>query len=783
MKKQNRKSLSILTFLIMSFVFMFAAFTGVSLTHGKVFATGEHELMPLNVKFISSHDGLYSGTDLYSSEIYFDLTDEKLVNESGDDLTGALQVKTDLGLAFDSWSIYNYKDKSFDVLGGLVPAEFDLDGLVGFFMSLDDEEQEAYYQNDTIVLHALAISKTTLVFDDQAMSNAKVLVGGVDIGSQITLNQASTYSIQAIANKYYHFNYVHMATSAQYSAESFDNKPVNQAFDYEFASGISDSYHISVNTALTSYAVSFEAVDEDLQAQDTLVSADYLGVLATTVKLDEQIANQPSLINEDSTDWKFVGYKVENQNSEEVDAFDTTTILTSALLDNYIKDGALKIYAVFTKLYKVQVSADDFGTFIVEKLDGTYQNITIDNINEGVFTYYVTGYDTLKITAMPDENCKFVGFNGVTTADVEYNVCTLTDFDKNYNVTIDFMAHAYKIVVAAVDSLNANYSSAGEIIEGYDAYISVYVNNILADSVVLGDKITMISTNFEQTSASHRFIKYQIYSYVNGWEELIILKDAGKEITANFISNYVNKDQVIYIRACFVKTFMVNIDIEEACAGRGYFNIKVYDKDAGQYVFNAIRLTKFHDFVDVNSRISIEAKPYTGYKFTQFTIPNTGAVTKNIITKDVNFEDLNFGIVFDKTDVELAISAKSENASVNAISSDKVQVGDKITFTYELNVGTKIKNVTINDVNIKKMNNVTVTDNAVIIDVTSEFLDSLGTKKTLNLNLETGMDGEFISMAIIIPITLAAMLVGAIYTLVIYLKARKKYQEIERREI
>lgn len=783
MKKLNKKSLSIITFLVMSFVFMFAAFAGLSISVDKAFATGD--LMPLNVKFISSHDALFEDSDVYTEEIYFDTENEKLVDEAGEDLTGLLQVKTDLNLAFYRWSIYNYADKEFDILPSAIPAEFGLDNLVAFFITLSDEEQEAYYQNNSIVLHALATSAstTTLVFDDQATTNARVFVGGVDIGSQITLNQATTYSIQAVADDFYHLNSVHLSTPTQYASDEYDEEPVNQAFDYTFTSGISDNYYIAVSAELTAFEVIFETVDENLDVQDTLIASEYIDVLNTSVKLDEELADKPVIINTDSKEWIFVEYKIENQTTGDFDNFDIDSTFTTEFLNNYISDGIVKIYAIFTKLYKVEISTNDFGSFIVEILDGTYQNITNDNLTDDIFTYYVVSSDTLKITAMPNPGCKFVKFDGVNEENVTNNICILSDFDADYTIAIEFMAHAYKIEVAAVDSLNTTYSNDGEIIEGFEDFISIYVNNVLAESVVIGDRITMISTNLDETSKSHRFIKYQIYSFINGWEELVVLKDAGKDITENFINSYVNQDQTIYIRACFVKTYKVTIDVETACAGRGYFNIKFYDKNTEQYIYNAIRLTKFSDYVDVNTRVSVEAKPYSGYKFTQYTIPNAGTATKNIITKDVMFENLSFGIVFDKIEVELKINTSSNDAAIGAVSSDKVQVGEKITFTYELNVGRKVKNVTINNVNVNKMKNVTVTDTAVIVDVTSEFLDSLGNAKTVNLSLETGMDGEFISMAIIIPIALVGMLAGAICALCMYLNARKKLKEVERRDI
>ena len=776
---------------VISVAFVFGI--SLNLNYQTAFADS-NSIVGLNIDLLSLYDGIYVDDQIYEGEIYLNLDSEKIVNSDNEEID--VVVKSSFQ-AFNSWNIYNYNEKNFDVLN--YGKTLNLSDLINdYFFELSEQEQEGYYQNGIInlCLYSLSSNNAVLNLKNSETSHADYFVEGYEIDGQITLNTSVEYNIAIQAEKNYSLSGARIYNQNQYENDGTFEEIENNSINYTFLT-LSDPnlFYIEVEATKIEYLIELQLVDDEMNVSEELIVYEFFDIdyisNAPQVKVDEKIKEGSiSLGNIEEKDWKFVEYKLKNKTTNEYETITLDFVFSGDIIDNYLDDGKIILYAIFTPKYTVQVSSGDLalGNFMIEFYQtntSNYVDITDENIDDNTFFFKMTKFEKIKITALPRADKKFVGFVGANDLEIYDNICLVSNISEDYSIICNFANNSYIIVLSAVDSLSDDFRSMGESIEGYAQYTSVFVNDVKSLDICKNDVITGISTETDNTERQHRFVKFQIYSFKNsiGWSDFVVNANSGVRIDDSFISNYIDAQNNCYIRACYVKHYRVSVNIASICTDSGYFNLRIDDVEKNETIFNAIRLTEYEGYADIGQRVVVTALPYAGYEFSQFSMPNDNKVNPNIMSKIVRYQELDFDIIFDKIEVKVFIEIDSEDVTVSSVDKADVNVGDKLSFTYKADLGRKVRNIKINNVSVEKLKNVEVTDNTIIVEITSDFLASLNSDKKISLYIDANLDVGYASLVIIIPVIVFVLLIGNVVLLCYFLKEKKKYNKIKGRDI
>ena len=305
----------------------------------------------------------------------------------------------------------------------------------------------------------------------------------------------------------------------------------------------------------------------------------------------------------------------------------------------------------------------------------------------------------------------------------------------------------------------------------------IYVNGVKTNKIRIGDKITRIETIVGSLNADYKIQEYQIFNKI---ANRFVPYNEGLKFDETYVTE--GTENVLYVKAIYTRQYRASVYIDELSKGSGYFTVEILNS-AWVLQNRYDKKTEFNMTLSAGTKVRVTAYSYRGYAFNKFTLENENPADKEIITKSIENEDVSLGLVYEKSDVNVKIESTSEHAKTQNLSSNKVQIGDKITIAYKLDFSYELKNVYINKVRADKLDNVHNDGNSIVIDVTKEFLSSLDKNGNINVEIKTVRDGSYISFVIVIPIILVLIAGAAAVSVVYFIKAKKKRDEIDTTEI
>ena len=763
---KNKTKFSILLSLMFAFVLSFALAFSLPVASKNAIAEGESGAEKIEINFVNKADIVLNGEDEYLGDIYYNQTENQLEDDENQRID--LTVITNDAL-FSYWNVYNASaTNGFSQLGADYGASFNLLNLVSSIFAGTNKND--YLIDGKISLLSVRENNTKLIVDETVNEFGKLYVSGVLVSSEIILDYNTEYSFKIVPTNNYSLKNVKIYSGMD---KDLGNEPKNTFLtqSFNFTTSTISSYQAVAEYEKVNNTVNFIAVDRSLVAYSDMNVSSYLDIVSTTGKVSETLKDKVAISSDNS--FRFYKCRIKNNVTNEYDDFDLLSVqennevFGADFYDKYAKNGIVDVYVVFDRLYQVKVSLNGEGEFTAYV---NHSPVNAELIVNGVLTTYVSSFDTMEIYALPGEGSIIERIENVNNSELENGKVTLQELSENREIKIVFDKEFYLLKVYAFDNKD-------ERITQYDNNSIIYVNNVKTNKIRLGDKISRIETVEGALNSNYQISEYFIF---NKEANRFISFSEGLEFDASYISE--GTEKVLYVKAVYNRLYKVSVYIDSLSAGSGYFTVEV--KDRAFVLQKRYRnVTTFNLTLPAGYRIYVTAEAYRGYTFSKFTLENTNPSDHNIISKSVENEDVSLGLVYEKTNVSVKINSSSENAKTQTLSSNNVQIGDKITISYKLDFSYELKNVYINKVRADKLGNVKVDDNSIVIDVTKEFLNSLDKDFNVNVDVKTVRDGSYISFVVVIPIILVLIAGACAVSIVYFVKAKKKRDEIVKTEI
>ena len=765
--KNNKTKFSVLLSLVFAFALVFTLAFSFPFAKNGSFAEGETVLEKIEINFVNKSDLVFNGENEFSDEIYYNKTENRLEDKNGQEID--LNVKTNDAL-FTAWFVFNANvENDFEQLGSDYGASFKLLKLVQKIYA--SENNENYVVDGKISLLSVRENNTVLTIDQSVNDFGKLYVSGVLVENKITLDFGTEYSFEIVPTNNYALTIAKIYGGADFGNPGRDPKFTSTNKNFTFTTTTLSNYTLAAEYEKINYVVNFLAVDRSMVAYADMTVSSYLNIVATTGKVDETLKNKVTVSSDNN--FRFFACKIMNNQTNSYEEFDLLSVqendqvLGADFYDKYASNGKVDVYVVFDKLYQIKVSATGEGEF------AAYVNqtpVSSEKIIDGVLTTYVSAFEKVEIYALPGKGSIIESVENVLSSELENGKITLQDISKNREIKINFDEQFYVLKVYAFDNKDERLSQ-------YDMNSIIYVNGIKTNKIRVGDKITRIETIVGSFNADYKIQEYQIFK-----------KDANRFVPYNeglqFDETYVTEgtENVLYVKAIYTRQYRASVYIDELSKGSGYFTVEILNS-AWVLQNRYDKKTEFNMTLSAGTKVRVTAYGYRGYAFSKFTLENDNPADKEIITKSIENEDVSLGLVYEKTDVNVKIESTSEHAKTQNLSSNKVQIGDKITIAYKLDFSYELKNVYINKVRADKLDNVRVDGNSIVIDVTKAFLGSLDKNGNINVDVKAVRDGSYISFVIVIPIILVLITGAAAVSVVYFIKAKKKRDEIAKTEI
>lgn len=763
MKKFLRKNkISVLLCLAFAFVSMFC----FTFMFGSSVALAENAGAKIQINFVNVGDSLKNGETAYDGEIYYNQTDDKLENENGEELSLTVESSDSL---FESWKVYNASEiDGFETLDSEFASNFDLKLLVKkIYLSANKED---YISNGKIsLLSCRSANKTELKLHSSVAEFGNLYVSGVLVKNKIDLYQGMEYDIVVVPFDHYAVKSVKIFTGEDLALGNDPKIDLTQK-EFAFETSAVSSHTVTVEYEKVNYTINFLAVNRSMAEIENFNASAHLSTNSTSGKLDETFASKLTISSDN--EYRFFVCKLFNNLTEQYDEFDIVSLQEAEhtfgadFYSKYAKNGAVNVYVIFDKLYKVQVSTSENGEFVAYLNDVA---VAKDKIVNGKLTVYISNLEKLEIYALADDGYVVSNIENVSKEEVENNIVSLSNLTDSREIKINFEKDFYVIQVYAFDE-------KGQRLSHYDASSLVYVNGVKSNKIRLGDTITKIENVAGSLVADYKLEKYQIYKQTNYDFENYV---PGQTFTSDYVYG---TSKTVYVKAIYSRLYSISVYIDELSKGAGYFDVDVFGID-NRIVDSYYKVTSFLKTLASGYRVRITAYQYRGYEFSRFTLEQSNPADKNIISKTIQNENISLGLVYSKSDVEIKINSDSKNVTIDDLSLDNVRIGDKITISYKIDFSYKLKNVYINNVRADKLQNVKVDDNSIVIDVTKEFIASLNNRGEIDAKIQTVRDASFISFVVVIPLLLVLLAVGASLIAVYFVKTRKKLEEIKSNEI
>lgn len=749
MKKSRLIKFSVLFAFVFSLCFMFFAPSSVAV------AEQNRELVQINFvnKAIDKIVTSESQDEEYTGEIYYDVTENKIENENGQEID--LWIST-TDNSFDSWFIQNVEENDgFEELNGLTCKT-----------NLKPILQKAYANKEKYVVDGQIslLSKkdsavtTELRVDSSVNEHGKLYVSGVEVRGKIVLNRNQIYNMKVVPNQ--HFKVVNVEVFKQNENESFSRSETGE-FDEITLSPV--GYHVvKAEFAKVDYEVNFVFSNREHEAISDVQISDFINKTSTTGQVDETLNEVPSFQSNNS--YRYFRCEVYDLVNDRYDVVNLDVSFSGTFFNNCEVDQTVTIFVIYDQLFEVNVSFDEDLGDVVAYVDNV---AVLENCyGEDVLTIYVSALEEVDLFVVPKNGFVVSSVENVDENEINNEKITLKNLSQKREISVLFEEEHYVISVYS-------YLDNGKTLNGFENYSEVEVEGEKTNKIKAGQRITKIETTLPSDS-DYKFEKYQIYRRNgNAWEDCVF----GMEITPDYVTAGENK---VYVKVVYSRFYRVSVYIDDLSAGAGYFDVKIFDKDNEVIPSQTQRnVTEYSKALEAGMYVYVEAKSFAGYEFNSFTFHSND----NVLIKKIENENLSIGLVFKKVNVDIEIVSKSKNVSIHSLTKDSVSVGEKITIAYDVDFSYKLKNVYINKVRADKLDNVTVHDNAIVIDVTKTFLASLDDEGTILVNVKTTRDAGFVSFVIIIPILITLLGAGAVVSVVFYVKTKKKHSKIEDQEI
>lgn len=752
-------------FAVFGFIFVVFAFICGSFSPFQNVVYAENVGEKIQVNFINKSDKILQNSEEFLGDIYYNQTQNRLETESGEALN--LKVSTATSTEYH-WYVYNSQETNgFEVLSDFSEKEFDLLQLVQKVYSASNKSN--YIINGKISVLSVKENDLSLQFnvDGSVYANGKIYVSGVEIKNQITLNKNTNYNFEIITNNHYSFKSAKIFNGEESipAVEKTEN-----SFAFTTGSGAVESHRISAEYEKVEYSINLLAKDRTYNDFDAFVNSEHISKTSTTGKVDETFNDQITISS--TNNFRFVKCVIFNRETRVYDDFNLAqlqndnTALNADFYSNYADDeNTVEILVLFDKLFEIKVSAVGNGNFV------GYVNeelVESDKYQNGIMTVYVSSLDNLTIYMVPDDGFVVSSISSVSDSEITGGKIVIENANQNREIQISYEKFFYNINVYAFDNNNQRLSH-------FDSFSKIYVNGNVSNKIRIGDALTKIET-LDSGNSDYSLNEYSIYNYTGNRFEIFT---EGAILTDEYVTE---GDNNVYIKATYSRLYTASVYIDSLSEDAGYFKVELLNSN-GTVADSLYNITNFERVVSSGMKIRVTASAYRGYEFSSFTLENTNPVDNYIITKEIKNEDVSVGLVYKKVPVDVKISSISKHANIQCLSSETVQVGDIITISYEIDFAYALKNVYVNNTRADKLNNVSVTDNSIMITITKDFLKNLDTNGNIVINAKTTHDASFISIAIVIPSLILVLLVGAIVAVVYFVKAKKKLEEISSSEI
>lgn len=721
------------------------------------FAEEQRQLVEIN--FFNSLDKIMNGSDEYSGNIYFNQSENKIENESGEELE--LLVSTTAN-SFSTWNIYNYADEVFEKIDSTTFGNnFSLKTLVqSIFGSSETFAKYVHEGKMTLQSEKDSALTTSLLVDSSVTEHGALYVSDVKIKNSIALNRGQEYNVKVVPNAYYQIGSV--GIYKPYESSSYLNSETGTFF---FEPAPVSSLTVKAVFEKIAYDVNFVASDRSHNALSDLETSNYLDVLTTTGKLSEGLGSIPTITSDNN--FRFYRFEAYDAKNEQYDIINLTDefVLNGAFIDKYAVEGQINVYVCFDELFEIEVLFNGNGS-ILGYVDG---NLVEDSAyGQNSLTVYVSRFENVLVYLLPDEGKMLSNVSNVEDDELNGEILTLENVDADRQIVVSFDNKYYTIQVYS-------YLEDGRSINGYEQFTNIYVNDVKTNRIVANQTITKIETILDEDS-DYKVIAYDFYRYSgNAWEGF----SYNKTITSDYVCP---GEDVLYVKVIYTRLYRATVYVDALSEGAGCFDVEILNADNTRQE-RYRNITEFNQHLESGKLVRVTAYPFAGYEFDSFTIKQTNLSDPEIITKSIENEDVSIGLVFKKVNVPIKIVSKSNHVDVDSLTDESVSIGEKITISYKIDFSYELKNIYINSVSADKLSNVSVEDGSIVIDVTKSFLGSLDEEGTISVNVQTKRDGTFVSFVIVIPIIIALFMAGAIVSVVVFVKTKRKFKKIEDSEI
>lgn len=722
--------------------------------------SAEQTNQKVEINFVNKEDEILENDSVYTGEIYYNSAENRLENENGEELD--LTVSTSVSTA-NSWMIYNKSETNgFEMLDEYKTNSFKLLGLVSKFYGSSDKDNYVIDGKMTVLSVKSDNLSVEMNVDQSVYEFGKIYISGVEIKNQITLMKGSEYDIKVVANEHYQVKKVKIFNGIESTPATSKEE---SEFSFTTGSGATNAHIIAVEYEKTTYSVNFSVRDREYSSFDGIDESAHLSIFTTAGKIDEQLKDNLSISS--NNNFRYVKCVVLNNDTglyDEVD-FVANNTFDSEFYSTYAKNNVVDVFVVFDKLYEIKVSAVGTGEIIAYVNDVLVDQSAYDGM--GGFTVYLSNLEDLKVYMVPGSGFVVSSISNVTGNEISGGKFELEKVSENKEIVVTFELFYYTINVYAFDTNDQRLSH-------YDANTTVLVNGEATGKIRIGDVLTTQTT--VAPSAEYEYVGCEIYNWQGNRFETV---SNGTEFSESYVRD---GDNNVYVKVIYSRLYTVNVYVEKLSEGAGYFNVEILKSDY-TVVSSYYNISEFSRTISSGMKVRVTAKSHRGYAFSSFTLENTNDVGDPIITKPVLNEDVSIGIVYKKVAEKIDIISTSKHATIECLSSKNVNVGDTITISYELDFSYALKNVYINDVCADKLDNVTVNDNSIMIEVTKSFLNSLDKLGNIEVEVKTVHDASFISTMVIVPMVILILIAGAIIAIMQFVKAKKKYNEISSSEL
>lgn len=737
---------------VFAMCFSFSFKTGV--------VSAEQTNQKVEINFVNKEDKILENDSVYAGEIYYNSAENRLENENGEELD--LTVSTSVSTA-NSWMIYNKSETNgFEMLDEYNTNSFKLLGLVSKFYGSSDKDNYVIDGKMTVLSVKSDNLSVEMNVDQSVYEFGKIYISGVEIKNQITLIKGSEYDIKVVANKHYQVKKVKIFNGIESTPATSKEE---SEFSFTTGSGATNAHTIAVEYEKTTYSVNFSVRDREYNNFDGIDESAHLSIFTTAGKIDEQLKDSLSISS--NNNFRYVKCVVLNNDTglyDEVD-FVANNTFDSEFYSTYAKDNVVDVFVVFDKLYEIKVSAVGTGEIIAYVNEVLVDQSAYDDM--GGFTVYLSNLEDLKVYMVPGSGFVVSSISNVTDNEIRGGKFELEKVSENKEIVVTFELFYYTINVYAFDTNDQRLSH-------YDANTTILVNGETTEKIRIGDVLTTHTT--VAPNAEYEYVGCEIYNWQGNRFETV---SNGTEFSESYVRD---GDNNVYVKVIYSRLYTVNVYVEKLSEGAGYFNVEILKSDY-TVVSSYYNVSEFSKTISSGMKVRVTAKSYRGYAFSSFTLENTNDVGDPIITKPVLNEDVSIGIVYKKVAEKIDIISTSKHATIECLSSKNVNVGDTITISYELDFSYALKKVYINDICADKLDNVTVNDNSIMIEVTKSFLNSLDKSGNIEVEVKTVHDASFISTMVIVPMAILILIAGAIVAIMQFVKAKKKYNEISSSEL